>query len=218
ITNEQGVELAAQHVSQDPAGNVVLTGASEALRSLLIQHFGDAYFQNFRRAESAKAAIFTRKVGHTQRGGRPILFDRFYAAQLGGKAVDMLLEGQNNALSILQRSRDKGFYVDSYDGNAFRDRWGTIHARFMHPSFNDIAVSLIPRQHDIQVLCEEDGATASLRPFPDLDLALHALVPGGAHLDRVCTSAAKDVACRLSGFGIAQDPRVERAQDLGHGP
>ncbi len=137
ITNEQGVELAAQHISQDPAGNVVLTGASEALRSLLIQHFGDAYFQNFRRAESAKAAIFTRKVGHTQRGGRPILFDRFYAAQLGGKAVDMLLEGQNNALSILQRSRDKGFYVDSYDGNAFRDRWGTIHARFMHPSFYD---------------------------------------------------------------------------------
>ena len=137
ITNEQGAELAAQHTSQDPAGNVVLTGASEALRRLLIQHFGDAYFQNYRRAESAKAAIFTRKVGHTQRGGRPILFDRFYAVQLGGKAVDMLLEGQNNALSILQRSREKGFYVDSYDGNAFRDRWGQIHARYMHPSFYD---------------------------------------------------------------------------------
>ena len=137
ITNEQGADLAAQHTSQDPAGNVVLTGASEALRRLLIQHFGDSYFQNLRRAESAKAAIFTRKVGHTQRGGRPILFDRFYAGQLGGKAVDMLLEGQNNALSILQRSRDKGFYVDSYDGNGFRDRWGQIHARYMHPSFYD---------------------------------------------------------------------------------
>jgi 6-phosphofructokinase 1 len=137
ITDEQGRELGAQQKSTDPAGNVVLTGASEALRTLLIDHFGDAYFQGYRRAESAKAAVFTRKVGHTQRGGRPILFDRFYAAQLGGKAVDMLLEGQNNALSILQWSRDKGFYVDSYDGNGLRDRWGQIHARNMHPALYD---------------------------------------------------------------------------------
>jgi ATP-dependent phosphofructokinase / diphosphate-dependent phosphofructokinase len=137
IVDESGQELGAQHRSHDPAGNVVLTGASEALRALLIQHFGDAYFQSYRRAESAKAAIFTRKVGHTQRGGRPILFDRFYAAQLGGKAVDMLLDGQNNALSILQWNHDKGFYVDSFDGNGLRDRWGQIHARNMHPSFYD---------------------------------------------------------------------------------
>ena len=116
---------------------MVLTGASEALRQILIEHFGDAYFVKYRRAESAKAAIFTRKVGHTQRGGRPILFDRFYAAQLGGKAVDMLLDGQNNASSVLQWKRDKGFHVDSYDGNEFRDRWGLIHARQMHPSFYD---------------------------------------------------------------------------------
>jgi 6-phosphofructokinase len=137
IVDESGQGLGDKQVSHDPAGNVILTGAAEALRQLLVDHFGDAYFQNYRRAESAKAAIFTRKVGHTQRGGRPILFDRFYAAQLGGKAVDMLLEGQNNALSILQWSRGKGFYVDSYDGNAFRDRWGIIHARCMHPSFYD---------------------------------------------------------------------------------
>jgi 6-phosphofructokinase 1 len=137
IVDEQGSELGGRHTSHDPAGNVVLSGASEALRNLLIEHFGDGYFQGYRRAESAKAAVFTRKVGHTQRGGRPILFDRFYAAQLGGKAVDMLLEGQNNALSILQWSRGQGFYVDSYDGNACRDRWGVIHARYMHPSFYD---------------------------------------------------------------------------------
>ena len=73
---------------------------------MLIQRLGDDYFTSNRRSESAREAIFTRKVGHTQRGGRPILFDRFYAAQLGGKAVDMLLEGQNNAVSILQYTRD----------------------------------------------------------------------------------------------------------------
>jgi 6-phosphofructokinase len=137
IVDEHGRAFGAQRTSHDPAGNVVLTGASEALRELLVERFGDAYFQQYRRAESAKAAVFTRKVGHTQRGGRPILFDRFYAAQLGGKAVDMLLEGENNALSSLQWGREKGFYVDSFDGNAFRDRWGQIHARYMHPSFYD---------------------------------------------------------------------------------
>ncbi len=137
IVDESGQGLGDKQVSHDPAGNVILTGAAEALRQLLVDHFGDAYFQNHRRAESAKAAIFTRKVGHTQRGGRPILFDRFHAAQLGGKAVDMLLEGQNNALSILQWSRGKGFHVESYDGNAFRDRWGIIHPRNMHSSFYD---------------------------------------------------------------------------------
>jgi 6-phosphofructokinase 1 len=137
IVDENGIELGARHHSTDPAGNLVLSGASEALREILVRRLGDAYFQRFRRAESAKAAIFTRKVGHTQRGGRPILFDRFHAAQLGGKAVDMLLAGQNNAIAVLQWNRRQGFHVNSHDGNAFRDRWGVIHARFMHPSLYD---------------------------------------------------------------------------------
>ena len=46
----------------------------------------------------------------------------------------MLLEGQNNAIAILQWNRARGFDVDGYDGNAFRDRWGNIHARHMHPA------------------------------------------------------------------------------------
>ena len=75
---------------------------------MLIERLGDTYFTSKRRNESAKAAIFTRKIGHTQRGGRPILFDRFHAAQLGGHAVDMLLEGQVNAVAMLQWNRDEG--------------------------------------------------------------------------------------------------------------
>jgi len=116
---------------------VVLSGASEALRSKLVQMIGDRYFQLYRRGESAKEAIFTRKVGHTQRGGRPILFDRFYAALQGAKAVELLVEGRNNAVSVLQYSTTKGFYVEGYDANRFRDRWGLIHARQMHPAFYD---------------------------------------------------------------------------------
>jgi 6-phosphofructokinase 1 len=137
IVDENGHEMGAVRESLDPAGNITLSGAAEALRRLLIEHFPDAYFQQYRRAQTAGAAIFTRKVGHTQRGGRPVLFDRFHAGQLGGMAVDMLLEGRNNAVAIIQRQRDRGFYVDAYDGNAFRDRWGIIHPRFLHPSFYD---------------------------------------------------------------------------------
>jgi len=137
IVDEKGEQLGARQTSTDPSGNLILSGASEALRQLLIDKFGNEYFRRHRRAESASAAIFTRKVGHTQRGGRPILFDRFHAAMLGGRAVDMLLQGQNNAVAILQWSLRRGFYVDSFDGNAFRDRWGFIHARQLHPSFYD---------------------------------------------------------------------------------
>jgi 6-phosphofructokinase 1 len=137
IVDEQGRELGAETRSTDPAGNVVLSGAAEALRARLIQMIGDRYFQLYRRGQSAREAIFTRKVGHTQRGGRPILFDRFHAAQLGAKAVELLLEGRNNAVSVLQYSSRRGFHVEGYDANRFRDRWGLIHARQMHPLLYD---------------------------------------------------------------------------------
>jgi 6-phosphofructokinase 1 len=137
IVDEHGCELGATSKSTDPAGNVALSGASEALRSKLIERLGDRYFQLYRRSNSAREAIFTRKVGHTQRGGRPILFDRFYAAQLGAKAVDLLVEGRNNAIAVLQHTSAKGFHVEGYDANRFRDRWGLIHPRQMHPAFFD---------------------------------------------------------------------------------
>ncbi len=137
IVDSQGRELGAESKTTDPSGNVQLSGAAEALRGKLIQMIGDRYFQLYRRGESAREAIFTRKVGHTQRGGRPILFDRFYAAQLGAKAVELLMEGRNNAVSVLQYSAAKGFHVEGYDANRFRDRWGLIHARYMHPELYD---------------------------------------------------------------------------------
>jgi ATP-dependent phosphofructokinase / diphosphate-dependent phosphofructokinase len=134
IVDAQGRELGAEKKSTDPAGNIALSGAAEALRNKLMQMIGDRYFQLYRRGDSASEAIFTRKVGHTQRGGRPILFDRFYAAQLGAKTVEMLVEGRNNAVSILQYDSTNGFHVEGFDANRFRDRWGLIHARYMHPA------------------------------------------------------------------------------------
>jgi 6-phosphofructokinase len=137
IVDEQGRELGAVSTSTDPGGNIALSGAAEALRAKLMGHLSDRYFQLYRRGRSAKEAIFTRKVGHTQRGGRPILFDRFYAALLGSTAVDLLVEGRNNAVAVLQYQSKKGFHVEGYDANRFRDRWGLIHARYMHPALYD---------------------------------------------------------------------------------
>ena len=133
IVDEQGRELGAETKSTDPAGNVVLSGAAEALRSKLIQMIGDQYFQLYRRGDSAKEAIFTRKVGHTQRGGRPILFDRFYAAMQGAEGGGFAGGGPQQCRFRFAIQHDQGFYVEGYDANRFRDRWGLIHARYMHP-------------------------------------------------------------------------------------
>ena len=137
IVGADGCVLGDQTATTDPAGNVRLSGAAESLRALLMQQIGDRFFQNQNRNIDARSAIFTRKVGHTQRGGRPVQFDRFYAAQLGGKAVDMLLEGKSNSVATLQWSADNGFRVSSHHANEFRDRWGLIHARQVHKSFYD---------------------------------------------------------------------------------
>ncbi len=137
IGDAEGNDLGAASMTTDPAGNVALSGAADTLRARLIQTIGNEYFRGLRRGESASEAIFTRKVGHTQRGGRPIQFDRFHAAQLGAKALDMLLEGRNNALSILRHSESGGFQVEGFDANRLRDRWGLIHPRHMHPELYD---------------------------------------------------------------------------------
>ena len=95
--------------------------------------------------QGAASSIFTRKVGHTQRGGRPLLFDRYYAAQLGSKAVNLLKSGRSNVLSTLQYESNTGFSIESLDADALRDSNGIIHARKVHSSFYDAAEMRISR-------------------------------------------------------------------------
>jgi 6-phosphofructokinase 1 len=128
--------LGACKKSTDPAGNLLLSGAAEHLRQMLIERIDESLFKG-RGPNTSERAIFTRKVGHTQRGGRPLRFDRFHAAQLGGKAVDMLLAGENNSVSTLSWTEADGFHLTSFAGNRLRDQWGVIHARELHPSFYD---------------------------------------------------------------------------------
>ena len=129
--------LGAVSESVDPAGNIIFRGAAEALKDILATEMGDAYFRDKRDHGNADSAIFTRKVGHSQRGGRPILFDRFHAAQLGGHALDLLVSNQNNYLATLQWSQEKGIYLDSFPANKLRDQNNEIHPRRVHHSFFD---------------------------------------------------------------------------------
>jgi 6-phosphofructokinase len=137
VTDQNGHQLGAATKSFDPAGNVIFNGAAEELKRLLCKRFGDDYFGTRRKHESADSAIFTRKVGHTQRGGFPIKFDRFHAVQLGGKALDLLADGRNNTMATLQWSQQHGFFLDSLVANKLRDPWGKIHPRHVHPAFYD---------------------------------------------------------------------------------
>lgn len=137
VRDQDGTQLGDTTKSFDPAGNVIFSGASEVLKKRISERFGDDYFGTRRKHESADSVIFTRKVGHTQRGGRPICFDRFYASQLGGKAVDLLYEQKNNMIASLEWSEQAGFFLDSLPANKLRDPWNRIHPRKVHPSFYD---------------------------------------------------------------------------------
>jgi len=135
IVDEEGVELGASTATTDPAGNTVLSGAAEALRNRLVDAIGDDFFRQTGRVDTAARAIFTRKVGHTQRGGRPLKFDRYQGAQLGGQSVEMLLAGKNNCFASLQLTPEGGFEVEPRETSILRDADGIVQARRVHPSF-----------------------------------------------------------------------------------
>ena len=145
VVDADGNVIGSAKNSTDPAGNLLLSGAAEGLKRLLVENIPDSFFQQYGSMPGSSSSIFTRKVGHTQRGGRPLLFDRYYAAQLGSKAVDLLNTGQSNVLSTLQYDSNTGFSVESLEADELRDSNGIIHARKVHPCFYDAAEMRISR-------------------------------------------------------------------------
>ena len=145
VVGADGNVIGSAKNSTDPAGNLLLSGAAEGLKRLLVEYIPDSFFQQYGSMSGSSSSIFTRKVGHTQRGGRPLLFDRYYAAQLGSKAVDLLNQGQSNVLSTLQYDSNTGFSVESLEADELRDSNGIIHARKVHPCFYDAAEMRISR-------------------------------------------------------------------------
>ena len=134
VTDETGQQLGATSPSVDPAGNVIFRGAAEALRQRLAETLPASLLAGH---VSPEAAIFTRKIGHTQRGGRPVLFDRFHAARLGGQAVDLLHQDRPDHVATLRWSPEAGFSVDGLPASQLRDRWGVVRPRLVHRSFFD---------------------------------------------------------------------------------
>ena len=137
VRDATGQQLGATASSVDPAGNIVFSGAAERLAEILIQELGNDYFKKHATHDTARRAIFDRKIGHTQRGGRPVAFDRFYAALLGGKAVDLISQERNNYLATLKWSEEAGITLGELPAHKLRDAWGNIRAREVHPSLYD---------------------------------------------------------------------------------
>lgn len=137
VRDSEGKELGAAMPTYDPAGNVRYSGAADAVGHLLSKSMGEKIFCDMRSFEPASSSMFNRKVGHTQRGGRPVLFDRFYASQLGGKTVDLLVNGDSNEIATIQYEASKGLFLSSVSANKLRDQWGEIHPREVHPSMYD---------------------------------------------------------------------------------
>ncbi len=139
VRDADGKELGAAMPTYDPAGNVRYSGAADAVGHLLGKSMGEKIFCDMRSYEPASSSMFNRKIGHTQRGGRPILFDRFYGSQLGGKAVDLLVSGETNEIATIQYEPEKGLVLSSVAANKLRDQWGEIHPREVHLSMYDTA-------------------------------------------------------------------------------
>lgn len=137
VKTADGKALGASSPTYDPAGNIRYSGAADSLVDILLDRIEPEFFNAVRSFEPTGSAFFTRKVGHTQRGGRPILFDRFHASQLGGKAIDLLNSGASNEVATLQYTHEGGLVVDSIRANKLRDAWGQIHPRCVHPSMYD---------------------------------------------------------------------------------
>ena len=135
--------------SSDPAGNQRFAGAAASLKQSLLNEIPHSFLRDLGGFSDPDTALFTRKVGHTQRGGRPLSFDRYHATQLGYHAVEMLIGGQSNRVATLQwNAADLTFRVDDYDADVFRDEWGEIHPRTVHPQLYDIVnLNITPTAH-----------------------------------------------------------------------
>ena len=126
------------HPATTLLANVSYSGAAESLKQMLCTALGDAYFQVSKRHDDAKSAIFTRKIGHTQRGGRPIKFDRFFRHPKSA-AKRSIWSSANKIIPVatLNWSHENGFFLDSLAANKLSDQWGMIHPRTVHPSLYD---------------------------------------------------------------------------------
>ena len=83
IVDEQGRELGAETKSTDPSGNVVLSGAADALRNKLVQMIGDRYFQLYRQANRRRKRSSRAKLAIPSGAGGRFCLTGFTPGCLG---------------------------------------------------------------------------------------------------------------------------------------
>ena len=111
----QGRELGAEIESTDPAGNVVLTGAAEALRRDLIRTDRRPIFhQQAPQRIGQGSDLHPQSRPHPARRPADPVRPLLRRPARRPRRSTCLLEGRNNAVSILQCNARQGFHVDGY--------------------------------------------------------------------------------------------------------
>ena len=84
-----GTKFFTQEEGKDAFGHVKLGGIAKALEKEI----------------EKRTSIETRSVilGHLQRGGSPLAFDRYFATRLGLKAIEMVKEGEFGKMATLKK-------------------------------------------------------------------------------------------------------------------
>jgi 6-phosphofructokinase 1 len=67
---------------------------------------------------AARTHLETRAtiLGHVQRGGAPVAFDRVLATRFGFKAIELIAEGQWNQMVVLQQGQTRAVPIESVAG------------------------------------------------------------------------------------------------------
>ena len=130
IVDEQGRELGAETKSTDPAGNMVLERRGGGVarqddpddRRPLFSALPPRRIGARRRSSPAKSA--TRSAA-----GGPFCSTAFTRRCSAPRPWICCWKAATTPCPFSNTTSDKGFHVEGYDANRFRDRWGLIHAR-----------------------------------------------------------------------------------------
>ena len=134
-STSKAANSARKRESTGPGGQRGVEWRVEALRGKLIQMDRRQIFSTLPARRSAKEAIFTRKVGHTQCG---VAAD-FARPGLRGSGAKAGTAGGRSTTPPRRcnTTRRKRFHGGLRRESLPRDCWFSIHARKMHPSLYD---------------------------------------------------------------------------------
>ena len=138
VVDEEGNELGAESTSTDPAGNVLADRRGRGPARADDQGCSaTATFSSIAAAaRRAKRSSPERSATRSAADGR---FCSIGSTRRSSAPRPSICSSRaaTTPCRFCSTTPQKGFHVEGYDANRFRDRWGLIHARQMHPAFYD---------------------------------------------------------------------------------